>query len=59
MANTYRVRISFRWWLKAYLYGVTLMAYALDAEPDMEKVEAMVRRAVRVRLEPVVFGVEA
>lgn len=57
--QTIRLRISLRWWLRAYLYGVTLMAYALDAEPDMAKVEAMVQRGIKVVVEPVRFGVLA
>lgn len=54
-----RFRITLRWWLRVYLYGVILMAYALGAEPDMAKVEAMVKRGIKVVVEPVRFALAA
>ena len=54
-----RLSIRYRWWVRPYLYGVTLMAYALGAEPDMAKVSRMVKRGIRVRLDEMRYGVEA
>ena len=46
MKVTVRIRVA--WWLRWYLAGVAVMAQCADLEPDQRKVEAMVRRAVRV-----------
>jgi hypothetical protein len=54
-----RLRVSLRWWFKPYLWGLATVAYLTGRTPDPSKVERMVRRAVVVRLEPVVFGIEA
>lgn len=54
-----RCTVHLRWWLKPYLYGVALMAIALNAEPDWQKVEDTVVRGLRVELEPVCFAVLA
>ena len=57
--NAIRFSVSLRWWFKPYLWGLATVAYLSGAEPDWNKVKRMVRRAVVVRLEPVVFGIEA
>jgi hypothetical protein len=44
-----RVAVSLAWWLKPYLYGVILTARLTGAEPDMNKVGRMVRKAVRAK----------
>jgi len=54
-----RIRLVPRWWLRSYLYGVALMAFALNAEPDWQKVGDTVVRGLRVELEPVCFAVLA
>ncbi len=51
--------IHMRWWLRAYLYGVTCMAYLMGAEPDWAKVERTIERGLVIRLAPVVFEVAA
>lgn len=57
--NTIRLSVSLRWWFKPYLWALATAAYLTGRTPDPSKVERMVRRAVVVRLEPVVFGIEA
>ena len=44
-----KLRVSLAWWLKPYLYGVILTARLTGAEPDMNKVGRMVRKAVRAK----------
>lgn len=43
------VRIKIAWWLRWYLAGVYMMALTTGAQPDMRKVGAVVKRAVKVR----------
>ena len=54
-----RIRLVPRWWLGSYLYGVALMAFALNAEPDWQKVGDVLARGFRVELQPVSFAVRA
>ena len=43
------VRITVAWWVRWYIAGVELAAKLTGAEPDMEKVGAVVRRGVKVK----------
>lgn len=42
------VRVA--WWLKAYLAGLQMMSFLMDAEPDWDKVQAMIGRGIRVSI---------
>jgi hypothetical protein len=37
------------WWLPIYLHGVALVATLMQAEPDWEKVQRMVARAITIK----------
>ena len=54
-----RLSIRQRWWLPLYLQGVALTATLMDAEPDMDKMDRMIRRGLVVRVVTVAFGIEA
>lgn len=43
------VNIKVAWWLKAYLYGVTLMCRLTGLHPDWAKVDRVIRAGVSVR----------
>ena len=43
------IQIRLRWWLLLYLDGVLLMSAITGLDPDMEKVERMVERGIKVR----------
>jgi hypothetical protein len=42
--------VTFAWWLRPYLFGVMTMVHLTGCEPDYDKVEKTIRRAVRMRL---------
>lgn len=44
------IRVTFAWWLKPYLFGVILVANLMQLEPDWQKVERMVCRAIKLRV---------
>lgn len=44
------IKVTFAWWLKPYLYGVVIMVKLTRLEPDYDKVEKTIRRAIRMRL---------
>jgi hypothetical protein len=43
------VSVKLAWWLLLYLDGVLLMQAITGLDPDMEKVERMISRGIRVR----------
>lgn len=45
---TLTVRIKVAWWLRWYVAGLLTVSRITGAEPDMAKVERVVRRAVRL-----------
>lgn len=45
------VRVRFAWWLWPYLRSVALFAWMTGLEPDFDKVERMIRRAMRTHIE--------
>ena len=51
MKTTVAVRVSVhvRWWLRLYLVAVSAWAHAFGMEPDMGKVERMVKRGLVVK----------
>lgn len=42
--------VSFAWWWRFYLWGLIFFATAMRLEPDWDKFEAVVMRAIRVRV---------
>lgn len=38
------------WWWPIYVYGVATVAVLFRLEPDLQKVENMAKRALRVRV---------
>jgi hypothetical protein len=47
--GTIQIQVTTAWWLKFYLYGVSTIASMMGVDPDWRKVDAAVRRAMRVR----------
>lgn len=43
------VNIKVAWWLKAYLYGVTLMCRFNGLHPDWAKVDRAIRAGVSIK----------
>lgn len=48
-----KIKVWFAWWLPLYIHGVALMAALTGCQPDMGKVRAMVRRAMRTKVDVV------
>lgn len=44
-------KVSLAWWWKLYCFGVAFMSGLTGQEPNWEKVNAMVRRAIRVKVQ--------
>lgn len=49
-AATYAVQITTAWWLPLYLRTLTLVCLVMGTEPDMAKVDQVVKRAIRTKL---------
>lgn len=47
-ASRMTVRVRVAWWLRWYVAGLITVARATGTEPDPQKVERVVRRAVKV-----------
>lgn len=47
----YRITVHFAWWLSPYLRSVALFALLTGMQPDYDKVERMIRRAMRTHIE--------
>lgn len=45
-----KITVSLAWWWQAYLYGMACMVYLTGMQPDMEKVQRVIRRAIRVKV---------
>lgn len=43
------LQVSMAWWFKPYLYTLLCFCYITQHEPNYEKVDRIVRRAVRVK----------
>jgi len=43
------IKITIAWWLKPYLYGVVITAGLMGLEPDYEKINRTILRALRIR----------
>lgn len=46
------LRVSLRWWLRLYLYGVATMVQLTGLDPDMEKVGRKIEAGVRITQAP-------
>jgi len=47
-----KVGISYRWWLRPYLYCLVAACWLAGKEPDMSKVEYWLKRGIRMRVNP-------
>lgn len=47
---TLSVQITTAWWLALYLRTLTLICLTMGTEPDMAKVEQVVKHAIRTKL---------
>lgn len=45
-----RMEISLAWWLRPYLAVLIAVAVMLGREPDLEKLQRVIQRAVRLRV---------
>lgn len=46
---TFTIRVSIAWWLWPYLDLLCFFCWVMDREPDEEKLERTILRALRVR----------
>ena len=46
---TVTLTVKVAWWVRPYLYGVVLMSRLTGFEPDLDKVEVVVLKGLRVR----------
>lgn len=46
-----KISVKRAWWLKPYCFGVAAMSALTGREPDWEKVNRMIRRAVTFKFE--------
>lgn len=47
---TFTVEVGFAWWLSWYMEGLVLVALLMHTEPDPAKFEAVLKKALRVRV---------
>ena len=45
-----KLDVSFAWWLKPYLFAITVVAVLTRSEPDWGKLRRMIERAMRIRV---------
>lgn len=57
--QTIRLSMRYAWWLRYYLYGLVTVAVLTRKQPDWDKVARVMAKAVRIKVEPVRFGVLA
>jgi len=43
------VKVKMAWWFKPYLYGIATMAAITGAEPDWDRVNYWVKRAMKLK----------
>lgn len=48
--STVEIKVSMAWWLKPYLYGVVTVALLMGMQPDWDKVQRKIIRAMRVKI---------
>lgn len=49
--HSMKVKVSLAWWWRFYAFGLLTMVAITGLEPDWQKVEAMIMKAVRIRVE--------
>jgi hypothetical protein len=47
---TLKLRVKVAWWIKPYLYGVITMCAITGCEPNQERVQYWISRAVSVKV---------
>jgi hypothetical protein len=47
--TTITVSIKFRWWFKYYILGIQTMAFLTCREPDGDKLDYWIRKAVIIK----------
>lgn len=45
-----KVRVTFAWWVKLYLYVLTFFAYVMNQEPDYSKAADIMMAGAKVTL---------
>ena len=45
-----KIKIGFAWWLRPWLFGLEIACRLTGGEPDWQKVDRMVNRALRLRV---------
>lgn len=43
-----KLQVQIAWWLRFYMFGVQTMCFFTGLSPDLEKVQQVFRRAVKV-----------
>lgn len=43
------VDVKISWWLRYYLIGVSMMCYLTGAQPDYDKIDYWISRAVKIK----------
>jgi len=46
----YKITVYFAWWLPLYRWGIVTTVVLTNREPDWQKVEATIQRAVRIKV---------
>lgn len=50
-ASRITIKVTLAWWLPLYVRGVAMMCALTGMEPDWEKVESVIHKAMRLKLE--------
>lgn len=45
-----RIKVTVAWWWRLYVYGVIFTSMITGLEPDMDKVEAVILKALRTEV---------
>jgi hypothetical protein len=46
----YRCEVTLAWWWRFYEFGLVTVCIVMGCQPDLEKVAAVARKALRLRL---------
>lgn len=46
------IQVTFAWWLKPWIFMLVTAAVLSRREPDWDKVERVIARAMRMRVQP-------
>lgn len=47
-SNQITIKLTLKWWLRYYLYGVVLMAWLTGQEPDTDKMGHWIAKGTKV-----------